>query len=159
MSDNLKISVITAFSVLLSLVIAGQFELNSPFYAAIAAAVVSQPNNRKVIELGLKRIYGTLVGAAMGLLFFHYLPHNNYIYAVGIFIVVYICSRFLRAPSNMAVIVFMAISVNLCGVSSSFYAVHRIIDTGIGIASTVLVTLCFTFFLDKIEFRKEELEN
>ena len=70
---------------------------------------------------------------------------------MGIFMVVYICSQFLRAPSNMAGIVFMAISVNLCGVSSSFYAVHRIIDTGIGILSTVLVTLVFTFLTDKFE--------
>jgi len=155
MTEYLKVSIISAFSVLLALLIAVQVDINSPFYASIAAVVVSQAHHRKVIELGLKRLYGTLVGAAIGLLFYHFLPHSNYIYAMGILMVVYICSRFLKAPSNMAAIVFMAISVNLCGVSSSFYAVHRIIDTGIGISSTVLVTLLFTFLFDRVKLKKD----
>jgi len=149
MLENFKLSFITGLSILTTLAIGAFLHINSLFYASIAAVVVSQSCHKKVIQLGVKRLYGTIVGALTGLFFFHYLPHSIYIYALGVFLVVFICSNFLKAPSNMAGIVFLAISTNLGGMSSSFYAFHRIIDTGIGIISTVFVTVVFTFLDDK----------
>jgi uncharacterized membrane protein YgaE (UPF0421/DUF939 family) len=151
MPANLKLSLITGISILTALSLGTLLHINSLFYAAIAAVVVAQSCHKKVLQLGLKRLYGTIIGAFMGLFFFHYLPHSNYIYALGVFLVVFICSNFLKAPSNMAGIVFLAISINLGEISSSFYAFHRIIDTGIGIISTVFVTLIFTFLEDKLK--------
>ncbi|MGB6128376.1 MAG: FUSC family protein [Psychrilyobacter sp.] len=149
MLENFKLSLITGLSILTTLAIGTFLHINSLFYASIAAVVVSQSCHKKVIQLGVKRLYGTIVGALMGLFFFHYLPHSIYIYSLGIFLVVFICSNFLKAPSNMAGIVFLAISTNLGGMSSSFYAFHRIMDTGIGIISTVFVTVAFKFLDDK----------
>ncbi|UUV17328.1 FUSC family protein [Fusobacteria bacterium ZRK30] len=151
MLENLKLSLITGISILTALSIGTLLHINSLFYACIAAVVVSQSCHKKVIQLGIKRLYGTIIGALMGLFFYHCLPHSNYIYALGVFLVVFICSNFLKAPSNMAGIVFLAISINLGGISSSFYAFHRIIDTGVGIISTVFVTVIFTFLEDKLK--------
>lgn len=149
MLENLKLSLITGISILTALSLGILLHINSLFYASIAAMVVAQSCHKKVIQLGIKRLYGTVIGALIGLFFYHYLPHSNYIYALGIFLVVFICSNFLKAPSNMAGIVFLAISTNLGGVSSFFYAFHRIIDTSVGIISAIIVTVIFKFLEDK----------
>jgi uncharacterized membrane protein YgaE (UPF0421/DUF939 family) len=151
MSESLKISLITSISVLMALCLGVVLHINSLFYATIASVVVAQLHHQKVIQLGLKRLYGTIVGAIMGLLFYHFLPHEYIIYAIGIFLVIFICTKYLKAPSNMAGIVFLAITINLDGMSSSFYAFHRIIDTGVGILSTVLVTIVFKFIENKFD--------
>lgn len=149
MSENLRISSITGISILTALWIGTFLHINSLFYAAIAAAVISQSCHKMVIKLGLKRLYGTIIGALMGLFFYHFLPHEYYVYSFGVFLLVYICSSILNAPANMASIVFLSISTNLTGMSSFFYAFHRIIDTSIGIISAILVTVVFKFLEDK----------
>ena len=150
MSENLKVSTITGISIFIALWVGSFLHINSLFYAAIAAAVISQSCHKMVIKLGLKRLYGTIIGALMGLFFYHFLPHEYYMYSFGVFLLVYICSTILNAPANMASIVFLAISTNLIGISSSFYTFHRIVDTSVGIISAIVVTVSFNFLESKI---------
>lgn len=149
MKESLKISIITGISILLALYIGRDMGIDSLFYASIAAAVVAQNSHKEVFKLGIKRVYGTVVGAVIGLFFYHYLPHEFYIYALGTSIIVFICSSILKAPSNMACIVFIAMSLNIKGISVEYYAFHRVIDTIIGVFSALLVSYIFSFLEKK----------
>lgn len=151
MRDSLRISIITAVSIFLTLFIGRLLGINSLFYAGIASAVVSQTCYKEVFRLGIKRIYGTIVGAGMGILFYNHLPQSITSFAVGIFIIVYICSEILKAPANMACIVFLAISTNLDNISGEFYAIHRVLDTSLGVISALVVAFVFRTLEDKIK--------
>ncbi len=151
MNKNVEISLITGISVLLSLYIGEKLSIDSLFYASIAAVVVSQSSHVEVLRSGLKRIYGTVVGAIIGILFFNFAPHSIFFYFLGIMFIVFICSNYLKAPSNMACIVFLAISTNLKGISSNIYAINRVLDTGVGVISAVLVAYIFSKILNKKE--------
>lgn len=146
MKGNIKISIITGFSILLALYVGSLLGVESLFYASIAAAVVSQSCYREVFVLGIKRLYGTLVGAVVGILFSFYLPHEFIYYAMGVTLIVFICNTLIKAPANMACIVFLAISTNLTDMSSEYYALHRILDTGIGVLSALIVAFIFRQF-------------
>lgn len=150
MKDSLRISIITAVSIFITLFIGRLLGINSLFYAAIAAAVVSQTCYKEVFRLGIKRIYGTIIGAGMGILFYNHLPQSITSFALGIFIIVYICSEVLKAPANMACIVFLAISTNLDNISSEYYALHRVLDTSLGVTSALVVAFVFRTLEDKI---------
>lgn len=149
MKESSKISIITGTSILLALYIGKNMGIDSLFYASIAAAVVAQNSHKEVFKLGVKRIYGTVVGAVIGIFFYHYLPHELYSYALGTGLIVFICSSILKAPSNMACIVFMAMSLNIKGTSVEYYAFHRVIDTAIGVFSALLVSYIFSFLEKK----------
>lgn len=152
MKENLKISIMTGLSILLALYIGRDMGIDSLFYASIAAAVVAQNSHKEVFKLGIKRIYGTVVGAVIGIFFYYYLPHEFYSYALGIGIITYICSSILKAPANMACIVFMAMSLNIRDVSVDYYAIHRILDTGIGVFSALSVAYIINLLEKKWRF-------
>lgn len=151
MKDSLKISVITAVSIFVTLFAGNLLGIDSLFYAAIASAVVSQTCYKEVFKLGIKRIYGTIIGAGVGIIFFNHLPQSVISYALGIFFIVYICSEVLKAPANMACIVFLAISTNLDKTSSEYYAIHRILDTSLGVTSALVVTFVFKTLENKVK--------
>jgi len=151
MTDSLRLAIITSGSIFITLFIGNMIGINSLFYASIAAAVVSQTCYKEVFKLGVKRIYGTIIGAGIGILFFNTFPRSIASYAVGIFIIVYICSGILKVPANMACIVFLAISTNLNNISGEYYALHRVLDTSLGVVSAFGVTFVFRTLEDKIK--------
>ncbi|MDT2191533.1 FUSC family protein [Paenibacillus larvae] len=59
----------TAIAVLLCILILRLFQIESPFYACIAAVITMQNTVEDSYETGINRIIGTLIGAAIGLVF------------------------------------------------------------------------------------------
>ncbi len=159
MKDSIKIAIITAVSVGLTIYLGSLLKISSYFYASIAAAVVSQTSYKEVFKLGIKRILGTLLGAGIGLIFFWILPHSFVYYSIGIFIIVMTCSLLINVPANMACIVFLAVSVNLKGAPPLNYAMYRVADTGLGIITAFTVSFIFKYIEDSIAGLKRVSED
>ncbi len=151
MKDNIKAALITSISVGLAIYTGDVLKVKSLFYASIAAAVVSQTSYKEVFKLGIKRIFGTLFGASMGLVFYWFLPHNLIFFAMGVLIIVLICSMYINVPVNMACIVFLAVSTNLKGAPAENYALYRVADTAVGILSALVVSYVFKYIENKLK--------
>ncbi|CAM3513892.1 aromatic acid exporter family protein [Saccharibacillus sp. WB 17] len=131
----------TAVAVLLSILISFALDLEYPFYAAIATVIAMESSIASSYTAGKNRTMGTLVGAAFGGLFAFIEPHNAYLSAFGIVCVIAVCNLLKWNKSvSIACIVFLAIMLNLrIGEPPFLYALHRVLDTLLGIGVAVLV--------------------
>ncbi|GGN98023.1 FUSC family protein [Saccharibacillus kuerlensis] len=131
----------TALAVLICLLISKLLNLEYPFYAAIATIIAMESSITSSYAAGKNRTMGTLVGAAFGGLFAFIGPHNAYLSALGIIGVIAVCNMLKWNKSvSIAGIVFLAIMLNLQPHEAPFaYAVHRVLDTLLGIGVAVLV--------------------
>ncbi|MEJ8306310.1 FUSC family protein [Saccharibacillus sacchari] len=131
----------TAVAVLLCVLISFALKLEYPFYAAIATVIAMESSITSSYAAGKNRTMGTLVGAAFGGLFAFIEPHNAYLSALGIVCVIAVCNLLKWNKSvSIACIVFLAIMLNLRDGEPAFaYALHRVLDTLLGIGVAVLV--------------------
>ncbi|MCQ4086483.1 aromatic acid exporter family protein [Saccharibacillus sp. JS10] len=131
----------TAVAVLLCILISSALQLEYPFYATIATIIAMESSISSSYTAGKNRTMGTLVGAALGGLFAFILPHNAYLAAFGIICVIAVCNLLNWNKSiSIACIVFLAIMLNLNANESAFYyALHRVLDTLLGIGVAVFV--------------------
>lgn len=131
----------TAIAVLLCVLISFALKLEYPFYAAIATVIAMESSINSSYAAGKNRTMGTLVGAAFGGLFAFIEPHNAYLSALGIVCVIAVCNLLKWNKSvSIACIVFLAIMLNLrTGEPAFAYALHRVLDTLLGIGVAVVV--------------------
>lgn len=131
----------TAIAVFLCVLISFALKLEYPFYAAIATVIAMESSITSSYAAGKNRTMGTLVGAAFGGLFAFIQPHNAYLAALGIVCVIAVCNLLRWNKSvSIACIVFLAIMLNLRAGEPAFaYALHRVLDTLLGIGVAVLV--------------------
>ncbi|WP_099188894.1 aromatic acid exporter family protein [Tepidibacter mesophilus] len=135
----------TAIAVSLSVAVSRFFNMEYPFYAAIAAIISMQTTVGESFKVGRNRILGTILGAVVGVVFYVINPSSVIIMGIGIMIVIYICNLFRWNKSiSIAGIVFCVIMSNLDGRNPVFYAINRTIDTFIGIIIAVLVNYLIT---------------
>ncbi|MCT4507785.1 MAG: aromatic acid exporter family protein [Tepidibacter sp.] len=133
----------TAIAVSLSVAISRFFNMEYPFYAAIAAIISMQTTVEESFKVGKNRMLGTILGAMVGVIFYIISPKNVISIGVGISIVIYVCN-FLGWNKSVSIagIVFCVIMTNLDGRDPIFYGLNRVLDTFIGIIIAVLVN-CF----------------
>lgn len=130
----------TAIAVSLSVAISRFFNMEYPFYAAIAAIISMQTTIGESFKVGRNRMLGTILGAMVGVMFYFINPSNVIIMGIGIMVVIYMCNLLGWNKSiSIAGIVFCVIMTNLDGRNPVFYALNRIVDTFIGIIIAVLV--------------------
>ncbi|MDO3408264.1 aromatic acid exporter family protein [Saccharibacillus sp. CPCC 101409] len=131
----------TALAVFICVLISYALDLEYPFYAAIATIIAMESSITSSYVAGKNRTMGTLVGAAFGGLFAFVAPHNALLSAIGIVCVIYVCNLLKWNKSvSIAGIVFLAIMLNLHPGEGAFtYALHRVLDTLLGIGVAVLV--------------------
>ncbi|MCY9511529.1 aromatic acid exporter family protein [Paenibacillus larvae] len=130
----------TAIAVLLCILILRLFQIESPFYACIAAVITMQNTVEDSYETGINRIIGTLIGAAMGLVFCYLNPQDSLLIFVGMMIVVYATNLLeKKGCTSIALIVFLAIMLNITDASPIYYSIMRVIETTLGIIISVLV--------------------
>lgn len=129
----------TGISVAVSLWIAQLFNLKNPSFVGIAAIVSMQSTVNESFVVGKNRMLGTFVGAGVGLLFSYFLPHNYFFLALGIIVVIHIHNLFdWKKPLALSAIVFLAIFLYKESNTVS-YALHRLLDTFIGIIVSMLI--------------------
>jgi uncharacterized membrane protein YgaE (UPF0421/DUF939 family) len=120
----------------------GQFlRLQFPLYAMISAVVVTDLNPAQTRKLGLPRLAGTILGATVGALISVILGPGAWEVGSGVLVAMLLC-HLLRLEGAAKVAGFV------CGISLFFYsdgpwsyALHRTIETTIGIAIAVLLSL------------------
>ena len=143
----------TAISVFLCILVTRLLGIQYPFYSCIAAVISMQGSVSSSFHTGKNRMLGTFVGAVTGLVFALIAPANIFLIALGITIVISICSHLKWNKSvSISCIVFLAIMTNLDGKSPFVYSSGRLIETFIGIVISVAVNyaICPPKYLNRI---------
>jgi uncharacterized membrane protein YgaE (UPF0421/DUF939 family) len=130
-----------AVAAALSFAIAQWLELQFPIYAMISAVVVTDLKASETRNLGVPRMVGTVVGAVLGALTCAVLRPNPLEAGVAIFAAMFL-SHLLRLRNSARVAGYVCGIVLLAyGDHPWFYALYRSIETGLGIAMAMLVSL------------------
>jgi uncharacterized membrane protein YgaE (UPF0421/DUF939 family) len=121
--------------------IAQYLELQYPIYALIAAVIVLDLSPSKTLQLALQRMAGTVLGATVGALLSYSLPQGTLAIVVSIFVAMLLSYVVhLQAAAKLAGYV-CGIVILAHGAHPWSYALHRVIETFLGIAMAVLVSL------------------
>ncbi|MDR3296582.1 MAG: aromatic acid exporter family protein [Clostridiales Family XIII bacterium] len=123
--------------------IASQFDA---FLACTAAIICIQDSMEKSVSFGLHRIYGTGVGALLGVIFLYVdmFFQNRYLIlimcAVGIIVLITVCNA-LNISDSIVIgcVVFLVIVLEQTLDSPLVSSIHRLLDTVIGIAIAILI--------------------
>jgi uncharacterized membrane protein YgaE (UPF0421/DUF939 family) len=137
----LQLSLRAGVAAALAVAIARLLELQYPVYALIAAVIVMDLSPWKTRQLALQRLGGTLVGATVGAGLSYVLPAGLVAIAVGVLTAMLLSSVLhLHAAAKLAGFVCGIILLAHGGHPWS-YALHRGIETLLGIAMAVVVSL------------------
>lgn len=148
----------TVIAVLLTLAIAQILNLNSPILAGIAAIMTIETTVSESFRTGKYRMYGTVLGAVVGLIITFIAPRNFIVIGTGLIIIIYICNIFKWEKAvRMSMIVFLVIILGYEEGYRFTYALNRSLDTFIG----VIVGTSINYFLrpPKVEGKLEKSIN
>ena len=114
--------------------------------ACIAGIICLQDSMEKTFQTGLNRIYGTSIGALMGMLFLYSdrLSNNEilkiFIIAVGIVVLIILCNWLKISESIViACVIFLVIVLEQTKELPYISSIRRLIDTIVGITIAVIV--------------------
>lgn len=146
----------TVLAVTLAIGIGQLLNLRSPFFAGIAAMMAMQTSVSESLSKGKDRIYGTVLGAIIALIFSIIAPENTFFIGLGILIIIYVSNIVgWKKSTQMSVIVFLSIMLNYEEGNRVAYALNRILDTLVGL----IIGTGINYFIvpPKIEGEIEEL--
>lgn len=125
----------TAFAVVLTIGFAQMINLRSPFFAGIAAIMAMQTSVSQSLIKGKDRMYGTITGGIIALVFSIVAPEKNIIIiGVGIIIIIYLSNMLKwKESTQISMIVYLSIMLNFDAGSRFSYVFNRILDTLIGL--------------------------
>lgn len=136
-----QMSLRAAVAATLSVAVALWFGLQFPIYAMISAVIVTDLKASETWKLGLLRMAGSVVGAVVGALTCAVLRPNAWEAGVAIFAAMFL-SHLLRLRNSAKVAGYVCGIVLLAfGDHPWDYAFHRTIETALGIAMAMLVSL------------------
>lgn len=137
----LQLSLRAALAAAFSVALARFLGLPYPIYAMIAAVIVTDLDPAKTRALALPRIAGTVVGASLGALLIPWLPSGAGAIALGIFAAMLTC-HILGMKDAAKLAGYVAAIVLLEHSREPWeYAWHRFMETMLGIAMAVAVSL------------------
>lgn len=127
----------TVLAVIITLIIAELFNLKSPILAGVAAIMTMESSVSESVLVGKNRVYGTILGALIGLMTSYLLFETyilNYIFvAIGLVLLISICNYFgWDKATKMAMVVFLVIILGT-DKNKFNYALNRTIDTMVGV--------------------------
>lgn len=130
----------TALAVVITLLIGELLTIQSPFFAAIAAIISMESSVSESFKSGRNRIYGTILGGGVALIFSLTLPSNTLVIGLGIIVVIYLCNLFgWKDTIKISSFVFLSILLNYESGSQLNYVLHRTLDTFLGLTIGTLV--------------------
>lgn len=148
----------TVIAVLLTLIISNFLNLNSPILAGIAAIMTIETTVSESFIAAKYRMYGTVLGAIVGLIITFIAPENYIVVAIGLIIIIHICNVFKWDQAvRMSMIVFLVIILDYEEGYRFTYALNRTFDTFVG----VIVGTSINYFLrpPKIEGNLKKTVN
>ncbi len=146
----------TAFAVSFTIFISNILNLKSPFFAGIAAIIAMQTSVSESLSRGKDRMYGTVFGAVVAMLFSYLAPENVISTGIGILIIIYICNILgLKKSIQLSTMVFLSIILNHDEGSRLNYALYRTMDTLVGL----IIGTAINYFIvpPNMEARIEEM--
>ena len=133
---NLKTALAVALTIFLSQIL----NLRSPFFAGIAAITAMQSSVSESFNSGVDRMFSTILGGIIALLFSLVAPENPFFIALGIIIIIYLCTVFNWKQSvQLSGMVFLSIILNYEEGSRVDYAFYRTVDTLFGLVIGTLI--------------------
>jgi uncharacterized membrane protein YgaE (UPF0421/DUF939 family) len=136
----LQLSIRAALAAGVAVAIAELFRLQYPLYAMIGAVIVSDLSPSKTRELGLQRLAGSALGAAVGAAFSQFLAPAAWAIGVSVMVAMFLSHLLhLQAAAKLSGYVC---AIVLLGYSDNAwsYAFHRLIETVLGVGMAVLVS-------------------
>jgi uncharacterized membrane protein YgaE (UPF0421/DUF939 family) len=125
----------------LSVAIAQLFQLKFPLYALIAAVIVTDLSPSQTRKLGLRRLGGTVLGAALGAVLSPLLSPTPWAIGLGIMAAMFL-SHLLHLQDAAKLTGYLCGIVLLDHSDHPWsYALHRLIETVLGIGVAILVSL------------------
>ena len=129
----------TGIAMSLSMFFAKVFDIEYPFFAIVAALIAVQPTVTDSWRVGANRIFGTLIGATVGVIFVSIFPANFIFLGIGVIVLIMIMNKLgWNETINIAAVVLIAIFLNVGGNNIS-YALNRLFDTFLGISIAVII--------------------
>ena len=136
-----QLSLRAAVAAGLALIAAQLLRLPHPLYAMISAVIVTDLVAAETSKLALPRLAGTLVGSALGAVFTTLLPSGVWTTAFGIFAAMFASHLlYLQGTARLAGYVCGIVLLDH-GDSPWIYALLRMIETALGIAAAMCVSV------------------
>jgi uncharacterized membrane protein YgaE (UPF0421/DUF939 family) len=124
----------------LSFAIAELLSLDYPVFAFAAAVIATDLTPQQSRQLGLRRIVATIVGALTGAILSLFLPAGAWTLGLAILLAMLIC-HFLGARDGSRVAGYTCgIIVVVQGTDPLLYALHRFIETVLGVVLAWLIS-------------------
>jgi len=141
----LQVSIRAGTAAALSVVVAYVLGLEFPLYALIAAIIVTDLSAQRTRQLGLQRLIGTIIGAALGAVVStgaNHLAHvGPLVIAVGVFAAMLVSNLLcLKDAAKLAGYVCGIVLLDHNDHPWS-YALYRFVETVIGIGAAVAVSV------------------
>ncbi len=133
---NLKTGLAVALTIFLSQLL----NLRSPFFAGIAAITAMQSSVSESFSSGVDRMFSTILGGIIALVFSLVAPENPIFIGLGIIIIIYLCNLFgWKQSVTLSGMVFLSIILNYEEGSRVDYAFYRTLDTLFGLVVGTLI--------------------
>lgn len=132
----------TGVAVAITLVVCEFFKVTNPFFAAIAAIFAMESSIDGTLIVVRDRLFGTILGAVVAIIFTLFVPVNPLSVGIGIIIVIYLCNLFKwEGTIKISTVVFVAIALGYEEGGQVSYAFYRTIDTFIGLSISALINM------------------
>jgi uncharacterized membrane protein YgaE (UPF0421/DUF939 family) len=137
----LQLSLRAALSGGLAAALAELMGLPHPLYALIGAIIVTDLSPAETRQLGLRRLAGSVVGAAVGAGMSYFLPPALWAIVISVFVAMFLC--YLLKLQGAAKLSGVVCGIVMLGYSDHpwSYGFFRLIETILGIGMAVLVSL------------------
>lgn len=124
----------TSLAVTVTIIISELLDMESPFFASIAAIIAMKASVSESFTMGKNRMLGTIFGAIIALFFSYTIPINALSIGIGILVIIYTCNLFgWKNAIQMSTIVFLSIILNYEEGRRLNYALYRTFDTLVGL--------------------------
>ena len=124
----------------LTIVVGRMLRIDQPVFAILAVALVTDLTPSETQRLGLGRIAGTVIGSIVGASLCMVLPSNPYSIGTGVLVAMFLVAL-TRIPAGARVAGLVCGVIMLThDVDPWTYALHRGIETTLGIVTAVVVS-------------------
>ena len=137
-------SIKIALAVIVSLLIGNLFKFESPYLMALNSVIGIQGTTYGSVYSARDRIIGTIIGITLGLITITFYSSGFIVPAVGVFIVIYICSLLnLKTSVVQAAVVYLSL---LLFPATSASSVNVVVSTTLGVMVAIFINLILSPF-------------